>query len=444
LTSNHREPNVRLDETIVARTQESAVEPILRARLEQLDAEIERAHAATRHAALGRHRRRVELVFDVRTKQLRSRVAQLRGLVENIETGHGDLAPMRPVPAGTSATIATSAPSIAAAWALLAECQAYAAELRELREFVEGALLREAGIDGGFLSVADDLVEHHLAKYSRTPWTSLVIHGEFTHTTGGDEIIRLAFPSYDVWSLPFIAHEYGHHVVSRLEAVDGSGERPLRDFIRSHPETEGPLNDERSGTQMSGFRRSWVEEAACDLFGLYAVGPALALALVHLERSFDPRFADRDQRTHPPANLRVALLMAALDLLGHRLKLNLHGFVARHLRERWKTAVTRATGVAPGTPPTAVQTLADDLLDLVIHHLPAGLAYTSISRANVVKRILLDGYGQTGVDTSIADVLNGAWLARLHSPAAAAELNRWNSDAARLLADLPARRVPNA
>ena len=81
--------------------------------------------------------------------------------------------------------------------------------LGECLAFLEGGLVRAAGLDGGVCALADKMFEA-LNDQTDLGWQrfTLVAAGEFYSTLSG--IVRLRFTDTDIWSLPVAVHEFGH------------------------------------------------------------------------------------------------------------------------------------------------------------------------------------------------------------------------------------------
>ncbi len=270
----------------------------------------------------------------------------------------------------------------------------------ETNELIHGVLLRLAGLDGGIASIADVLISD-LAARTDTRWSRLTIFGDEDHTTPTTEIVRMRFPSVSVWSLPNVAHEFGHSLVDLLNDIDGRDRpRPIKHYLDRLDGPEPPVP----------VARPHAEELFCDLFALYAMGPAVALSLATYE--LNPEYPHEASDSHPSAADRFHFLSMAVDRLGrHGSAVNRYGSIGQRLAEWW-TAALRATGQKAEPASEALETLLDDLLDLIRRHGGPQTAYDSFDRAQQ-----LDAHWDAGLgDQSIADVVNAAWLRRLRLP----------------------------
>ena len=92
-------------------------------------------------------------------------------------------------------------------------------------------------------------------------------------------------------------------------------------------------------TQWAG---SWIQESFCDLFALFAAGPAYAYSNLHLVSKLDMNIYELDtfaRQDHPSGEARMRLLDAGMRLLGHERE-------ADHIRKEWD-AVAKLCGDSP-------------------------------------------------------------------------------------------------
>jgi hypothetical protein len=91
-------------------------------------------------------------------------------------------------------------------------------------DYIGGIAVRKWGLEEQICKMAETLVEDHLKQGAN--WGSVAIMGEdrlpdsVAHIT---QIIRLPFPEWDLWSLPFTAYEFGRWIVDE-KWVEGLAE----------------------------------------------------------------------------------------------------------------------------------------------------------------------------------------------------------------------------
>lgn len=141
---------------------------------------------------------------------------------------------------------------------------------------------------------------------------------------------------------------------------------------------------------------SWIHEAFCDLFALFAVGPAYAYSNLHLVSKLDMNIYELDtfaKQDHPSGDARMRLLDAGLRMLGH-------GREADHVRGEW-SALAQLCG---DPPPEHSGAFPSSLLgDIAVTVLP------TFSRAGL-RGYADDKRAQGGVNgATVASLLNDAW-----------------------------------
>ena len=194
----------------------------------------------------------------------------------------------------------------------------------------------------------------------------------------------------------------GHDVKSRhamagaASAIEAIDEWYLRQTNKMGRESAPTLARDSLKWMWDRWKNKWAEEAFCDLFALFAAGPAYAYSNLHLVSKRDEDmyglylFTDQE---HPAGEARMRLLDAGMRLLGH-------GREALHIRREWDT-MSRFYGDPPpeyggAFPSTLLQEIAEAVL-------PA------------LRRSGLRGYSgaagsQTGGgETAVAPLLNDAW-----------------------------------
>ena len=215
---------------------------------------------------------------------------------------------------------------------------------------------------------------------------------DFYHELGHLLLDRLLLPHSDR------GREYGSimaGLASALGAIDSHYSRHASTMEREAAPAQVRNGAEWAQTQWSG---SWIQEAFCDLFALFAAGPAYAYSNLHLVSKIDMNIYALNTlggQDHPSGEARMRLLDAALRLQGHERE-------AEHVREEWD-AVARLCGDSP--PGYSLAFPSSLLHDVTASILPtfgrAGLrGYAETGRV----------HGSAGGDT-VAALLNDAWRA---------------------------------
>jgi hypothetical protein len=290
-------------------------------------------------------------------------------------------------------------------WANLVKLQKDSSDLlRECLAFLEGALVRTAGLDGGVCALADKMLDG-LNQKTDLGWQrfTLVAAGELYSTISG--IVRLRFTDTDIWSLPVAAHEFGHFV---------SGTPRFAQFAE--------LTDSEKRTDRR--YEFHLRELFSDLFATYALGPSLVLACALLRFSPANAFAESD--THPSNAQRVWWMLETLACMDKTEREGMYEPIAGKIRECWAAAL-KASGQAQALSDAEIVRLRPwllDLYDLVNSRIPV-VRYRSLLRAQEMRQALRNGQtpAQRNED-EIPDVLNAAWLYRLNM----SDLNAYEID----------------
>jgi hypothetical protein len=267
--------------------------------------------------------------------------------------------------------------------------------------FLQGALVRTAGLDSGICQIADDLMEE-LRQRTDISWSRLTIPGEAALFGQLAEIIRVPFPEFSIWSLPLTGHEFGHLVAQELRVLDGDAYVfPFRELV----DELGP----------GGQTERFLQEYFADIFATYVHGPAyLCLAVV---LRFDPVTAHVDGRDHPSAMRRVGVMLAVLEAMDAGAALPLYGSIREAIGRLWERGLeaTGRSAQAAALDPASVE----HGWAMRIH----GLLESELSQARYdgwlrAQRLAQDlqPYAdppKAQEDDTLADVLNAVWLWRL-------------------------------
>ena len=143
------------------------------------------------------------------------------------------------------------------------------------------------------------------------------------------------------------------------------------------------------------WRVRWIQEAFCDLFGLFAAGPAYAYSNLHLVLKMDDDiyglylFTDQE---HPAGEARMRLLDAGMRLLGH-------GREALEVRNEWDVMAQ----LCGSPPPEYNRAFPSQLLQEIAEAIIPALGRSGL-RGYSDAGGMQDGEGDT-----VASILNDAW-----------------------------------
>jgi hypothetical protein len=278
--------------------------------------------------------------------------------------------------------------------------------LKEYRAFLEGALVRSAGLDNGICDLADAFLRQ-LARITAVDWTRFTIVADDDFFAPMTDIIRLRYPHFSIWNLPVLAHEFGHFVTPQLKDRL-RGTEPLetfRDDVRREISQQLPPGANRDLIDQAVMH---LDEFIADAFAVHTAGPAFVAACVHLR--FEPIGANADSTQHPSDSRRVYLQLALLDAMGAD-----YAKVRKKLASMWADNLEGA-GVSPmsGSDPW-LDKIADRLSKLFQTLVPKARLDTSDWRRAVAlgQRLLASNYKDDAESLTTRDILNGAWLCRL-------------------------------
>ncbi len=280
----------------------------------------------------------------------------------------------------------------------------------ECLALIEGALVRQTGLDNGLCRIADGLL-NDLNKDSPVPWGRFTILAEKEFFGEMAAVIRLRFPEVSIWDLPVAAHEFGHFIGPELRQAEigGTYYYPFQEELKKIVDPQGRPDPKG---------RDFLQEHFADIFAAHTLGPAFACTCILLR--FDPLTAFEDSTRHPAYAKRYYVIHKTLE----KMSLGPYLGIVTRLDTLWLQSL-RAVGPRYVLTQDITQQLDDQfevLYNLVIAELPT-IQYSSVARAYRLSRILLttgmqveqivqDALRQEPEHT-LADILNAAWICRL-------------------------------
>ncbi len=299
---------------------------------------------------------------------------------------------------------------LADCWSELDRLRVRAQELfGEYLALAEGAWARGRGVDGGMCSLADALIAE-LDDRLHLGWDRFTIPADSEFFGQLAQVVRVRVPTLGVWDIPLVAHELGHYAAERLEDTVREGYvrrvvTPLRDLL-----------DEAA--EKSDAEWAVTHEYIADAFATYALGIAYPYACVLLR--FDPTRARVPGYTHPASAARVELmfgLLERMDAAGDGL--SKYGKRAATLQALWQQALA-AVGPEAAGDGTSGEPPVQKLFDLLRQTRPAG-SYATFHRAQSLAPRIAEAApappepAAVPPQTTMVDVINAAWLARMDS-----------------------------
>ncbi len=225
-------------------------------------------------------------------------------------------------------TLTKSLPD-AGAWAKYGNANRTSQDIfAEYVDFLGGMALRDIGFDEGISRMAEDLIRTYTSNHPPIYPSALPAARREAVAKTLARIVRVGFPEWTIWALPFTAHAFWH-VIARYDSDEA-----LRDEIGEIPER--------------------FQVCLADAFATYTMGPAYAycafyLLLSPLEADVQDETSGRvGDDTRARAILEMLRAMSANDSAADI------GYdeVAANLNNMWTAALQQA-GVAGRTPQTA-------------------------------------------------------------------------------------------
>jgi hypothetical protein len=311
---------------------------------------------------------------------------------------------------------------------------------QEYLDFLNGLAFRQHAKDGldinNICQVADELIWSCSKFVFLSPSLTVPAHQEKLVVTLG-RIVRLPVAEWTIWSLPLIAHEFGHVVIG-----DDSNEK-LRElirmtvpqFLKSDPDCQVCLANARAGAEVRAAEQAQgkLNEYLADAFGTYMMGPAYACALIHLRLNpICPSGPDAENHVdHERAYVVLGMLK---QMNAHTQAREEYKGILERLEKNWQEMVASANkAAAPGgvVLPQAQLQLLDEVVraiwDRFYDHLTDTPLYPHEGRQEgwlVAKewgsrwvKALQNAAPLTlpavAVDSMLRDALNAAWFARI-------------------------------
>lgn len=277
---------------------------------------------------------------------------------------------------------------------------------RECLEFLGGLAFRDKLLDGKICMVADELIRSCAAETLEQPSLAIPAPQEALTKTLG-RIIRLRFPERSVWTLPYIAHDFGH-VIERMDK-----------FVQA----EVP----RWAGQVKQPAEEYLRVLLADAFATYSMGPAYACAAILLR--FNPSSAYTEHDKRPAVAKRAHVVLTMLREMDDQAGGGPYNAMIQHLEPEWRQMLERA-GVS-GTLEAEDKTRLHELVVAILEHF--GTEFPETARyphdgesgwlvAQKWQGVLwkhlgqddpnADDFGEVSLTSKLRDVLNAAWLCR--------------------------------
>src|SRR5262245_61810908 len=144
----------------------------------------------------------------------------------------------------------------------------------EYLDVIGGLAMRYNSLDEEICCIADELIKRCSRESIGTPWNSLsVLATQETFTKTLARLIRLRFPEWTIWALPFAAHEYGHVVAADNEDIERFLETEVERVAKDDAEYQA-ATDKQARERVGRRINKHLNVLFADAFATYTMGPA--------------------------------------------------------------------------------------------------------------------------------------------------------------------------
>ena len=312
--------------------------------------------------------------------------------------------------------LATSDTPTGDAWASLNDAHSEIGDLsKRLMAYVGGSLLRDE-IEGAQTRASNAFaialaLTDELSDATQIGWEKDILPADHEYTATDTGLIHMVFPRLTVWDLPAVMHEFGHYAALRI--TNGSVV-PFK-VIRDSGSLGAPDH---------------IEELFADAFASYVGGPAFGCACAMQRFSPTDAEAVEDTKTHPSHAARIHMIVALLRGRSTEVGDPEWDQVTSLIEQCWASnlaAIGKPTELPDAWQPKLDLEVLRRIRDQVLAQV-ATARYQSWGSA-VALAAQLDPDREMAIaavprGTSLRDILNSGWVARLWWPDDVARIER--------------------
>src|SRR6185437_175908 len=156
---------------------------------------------------------------------------------------------------------------------------------REFLEFIGGLIFRDKDFDAAICDLADDLVKSVSPLVFITSSISVpAARDSLARSLGW--MVRVRFPEWTIWTLPFAAYEYAHVVLNEFARVKEPINARVEEWLETEPDFTALPEAEKLAQKQNGVLRqraeAHVKEFLADGLATHLMGPAYACAAILL------------------------------------------------------------------------------------------------------------------------------------------------------------------
>jgi hypothetical protein len=204
---------------------------------------------------------------------------------------------------------------------------------REFLEYIGGLIFRDKEFDAQICELADELIRFCSGLvFTGSSMSVPAARDSLAKSVGW--MVRVRFPEWTIWTLPFAAYEYGHVVLNEFNRLKGLINEEVHNWLSTDPEFQNLPAEKQEIEKREGPLKeraeSYVKEFLADAFATYLMGPAYAFPAILLR--FDPSSPLSHHR--PPDSHRAYVVLEILESMnkGH---LKPYDWVISYLTEKW-------------------------------------------------------------------------------------------------------------
>lgn len=222
----------------------------------------------------------------------------------------------------------------------------------ECLEYIAGLALRDRGFDRKICDIADHLIISCSNDWNDLNWHSLTVlaaQERLGQTLA--RIIRLRFPEWSIWTLPFTAREFAHVALhdQKNQRLLAFVNQKVDELVKKEPRLVEARNAkapedslEVLERQARKYAQNHIHELIADAFATYTMGPAYACAALLLR--FNPIDGGSDVSEHATDAKRAEVVLGMLKEMNKKAKgLPPYDDIIKRLENEWNAARARST-----------------------------------------------------------------------------------------------------
>jgi hypothetical protein len=237
--------------------------------------------------------------------------------------------------------------AVRSAWSSYSELREANSQIyREFLEAMLGLAMRRNKIDEQTCRIADALIVSMKSFLAKADALAIpASHEAYSKTLA--RLIRMRFPEWTIWSLPLVAHEFGHVVIEDVsELLTFANDLATAAALQRQEFITNPANDAERRKNQAITRREVcrIRQLMADAFAVYRIGPAYPCTLVLLRLS--PVESDSDEGCPRDAERAAVAIEVLRQMADASPKPTQFVDIVKYLEDEWSGMMKRS-GVTP-------------------------------------------------------------------------------------------------